>query len=172
MNDTWLYRIDEAYETPLSRAENSNHGMLTELLLQQERADREMNTGDSELIHRAAAMGLENVVATLLSDGVHPDICDRSGETALHKAVRNGHEWVVRRLTESGADANATSVHGLTPLHWAALTGNAEIAEILLDAGGDAMVPAPHLDGLTPLSLAKSMGYRDVVSRLTRLAAA
>lgn len=172
MTDTWLYTMDEAFETPLSRAMHSNHSVLAALLLQQDRADREAGLAESSLLHRAAVLGLEHVVEALLAEGNPVDAADKLGETALHKAVRNGHLSITQRLLGAGGNSNALSMQGLTPLHWAALTGDSEMVELLLSAGGDALVSAPHLDNLTPLAIARIMGYTSVAIRLTELAVA
>lgn len=172
MTKTWLNTMDDTFETPLSRAEHSNHGVLTALMLQQERADRESGLAGSSLLHRSAALGLGRVVEALLSEKVDPDLRDSNGETPLHKAARNGHGDIARMLLDAGANANAACVQGLTPLHWAALTGNAAMTDLLLDACADPLVPAPYLDGLTPLVLARIMGYGAVSQRLAGLAVA
>jgi len=164
--------MDDTFKTPLSRAENSNHGILTALMLQQERADRETGLAEASLLHRSAALGLGYVAKALLDENADPDLYDSNGETPLHKAVRNGHDDIARMLLDAGANANAASPQGLTPLHWAALTGNAAVADLLLDAGADPLVPAAHLDGLTPLALARIMGYAPVSRRMAGLAVA
>ncbi len=169
MGNTWLHTMDETFETPLSRAEHSDHGVLTELMIQQERGDHEVDLSDSSLLHRSAAMGLGNVVKTLLSEGADPDLRDINGETPLHSAARNGHTEIAGMLVDAGANSNAASHQGVTPLHWAALTGDAVTTDLLLDAGADPLMPAAHLDGLTPLALARVMGYTSVSQCLTGL---
>lgn len=172
MANTWLHTMDEAFETPLSRAERTDHSVLSELMIQYEQSDRDLSVIESSLLHRAAAMGLGHVADALLREGAEIDLCDIHGETPLHKAVRNGHADVVEKLVEAGANTNASSHQGLAPLHWAALVGDATITDMLLNAGADPALPAVHLDNLTPLDLARIMDYAPVERRLTGLAVA
>ncbi len=164
----WLYRVDEQCETPLSRAAQSSHMALTELLLRQEVDDHAQSLEGSSLLHKAAALGLDEATAQLLSERSDPNELDKYGETPLHKAVRHGHAKVADMLLHHGANPNAVNVFGLTPLHWVALNGQAEIGELLLRAGGDPLVADEYLDGLTPISLAEIMGYRQLVEMLQK----
>lgn len=166
MMNAWLYVADEACQTPLTRAAKSNHMALTELLLRQEVEDRMASLEGSSLLHKAASLGLEEAVKRLLSDWTDPNELDKYGETPLHKAARHGHHETARLLLEHSANVNAVNVFGLTPLHWVALNGRADLAELLMAHGGDANLPDEYLDGLTPLILARIMGYDVVVHAL------
>jgi ankyrin repeat protein len=162
MMNVWLYATDEECQTPLSRAAKSNHMALTELLLRQEVEDRMASLEGSSLLHKAASLGLEEAVKRLLSEWADPNELDKYGETPLHKAARHGHRETARLLLERNANVNAVNVFGLTPLHWVALNGRADLAEMLIVHGADANLANEYLDGLTPMSLARIMGYEDM----------
>jgi cytohesin len=168
MGNEWLYTVDEACETPLSRAARSSHMALTELLLKQDAEDRAAGLEGSSLLHKAASLGLHEAVQQLLQELADPNQLDKYGETPLHKAARHGHDETARLLIRHGANVNAINVLGLTPLHWVALNGRPDLAGLLLDAGADPSLPDDYLDGLTPLTLAKIMGYDDLTTLFER----
>lgn len=168
MSSKWLYAVDEHYQTPLSRAAMSNHMALAELLLRQDADDQASSLEGSTLLHKAAALGLDEAVSRLIDDWPDLNQLDRYGETPLHKSARHGHLKATQLLIEHGAHVNAVNVLGMTPLHWVALNGRVDIAERLLDAGADPNLPDQCLDGLTPLALARIMGYDDLARLLER----
>ena len=168
MNTNWLYTVDEQCQTPLSRAANSSHMALTELLLRQEAEDVATSLEGSSLLHKAASLGLHEAVGRLLEDWTDPNELDKYGETPLHKAARHGHLETARLLIDHGANVHAANVLGLTPLHWVALNGRTDVARLLLDAGADPNIADDYLDGLTPRVLAGIMGYVDLASVLDR----
>jgi cytohesin len=159
MLSEWLHRVDDYYKTPMSRAVQSSHMALTELLLRQEAEDHMQKLEGSSLLHKAASFGLEEAAERLLSECCDPNELDKYGETPLHKAARHGHYKVAEMLISFGANPNAMNVFGLTPLHWVALNGRMDIAELLLRSGADPHVVDEYLDGLTPIMLAAIMGY-------------
>lgn len=168
MTGLWINRVDEELRTPLDRAAHSDHMALTELLLRQEAEDSAANLEGSSVLHIAAYLGLHEAVDSLLQQGKHPNEKDHFGETPLHKAAKNGHYEVVRLLTAYGADVNELNMLGLSPLHWVALNGQALIAEHLIEMGADPKLADDYLDGLTPLQLARIMGYEAVVRVLDK----
>jgi ankyrin repeat protein len=85
-----------------------------------------------------------------------------TGETPLHKATRRGHTNSVRALIESGADVNEMDSLGMSSLHWVALNGRTDLAEILLSAGADVNSRDYSYTTMTPLGVAKMMGYEEV----------
>ena len=51
---------------------------------------------------------------------------------------------------------------GMSSLHWIALNGRTDLAEILLSAGADVTSRDHSYTSMTPLGVAKMMGYEDV----------
>lgn len=159
----WLNRVDDTGQTPLSRAAGSSYMVLTEVLLRRDAEDRAGGLEGATELHQAAYQGQDDQVRALLDSGADVHVKDKYGETPLHKAARNVHESTAAILLEYGADANEADVFGLTPLHWTALNGHAPLAEVLMLHHGDPHVPNAHLDGLTPLDLARIMAYGEVI---------
>jgi ankyrin repeat protein len=166
MGTHWYYSMDADGETPVSRAAKSGHLALMELMTRQREEDApEVSAGDS-LLQRAAYWGLDNAVRKLLDGGANPAERDRRGETALHKAARRGHLDAVEMLLGSGVDVNEANQYGMTALHWVALNGRCDVAECLLAAGADPNTRDGYTGGLTPLAVAKLMGYEELAALL------
>ena len=163
MRHSWLYRMDEVGETPLSRAGKSGYRMLAEILLKLEREAAPPEEPEPRTLHEAAYWGLSAVAKHLLEDGADPGEADGRGDTPLLEAVRNGHEETVQLLLENGAEPDVSNEMGLTPLHWTALNGRTDIARYLLDHGADVNSRADWVGKLTPRALAVLMGYEEVV---------
>lgn len=161
MANNWLHTMDGHGLTPLDRAFASGHMSIAELMLRQEKEDQSEALKGSTPLHRAAYLGLNEAVQSLMTYGSDPSVVDRQGETALHKAVRKGHVGIVKLLI-TRCDVNHASHIGMTPLHWAAATGNLELVKMLLAQGADATVPDEYIDGLTSAALAALMGYKDL----------
>lgn len=166
MSYEWIHMIDDKGITPLDRAFNSGHMAIAELMLRQERLDKEeFENGLHRPLDRAAYFGLYRALEVLLHT-TNPDLRDRHGETALHKAVRGGNEQTTALLVDA-CDVNARSCDGMTALHWACLRGNLEIARMLLSANADPHMRNESLDGLTPKNLARLMGHQELTELLS-----
>ena len=166
MSTEWIYTMDNEGLTPLNRALNSSHMALTELLLRLDAEDGLQNLHGASLLHKAAYLGLQEAVRSLLAEGANPNDTDAHGETPLHKAAREGHYEAAQALIEHGADINAANEFGMTPLHWVALNGRTALAYLMVAAGGDPNYCDGYLDGLSPMALARIMGYDDVLRAL------
>ena len=167
MAQCWYYEMDTDGETPMSRAMKCGHAFLAMLLMrQEEEEDRHWRPHLSPGLHEAAYWGHAEAVLDLLESGANPDQRDERGELALHKAVRRGHLDAVRVLVEHGAGVNETDESGLTALHWAALTGQEEVAAFLIHHGIDLNHQGEGTGGLTPLAVAKLMGYDGLTALL------
>ena len=162
----WFYTMDEEGETPMSRAMKSGHVALTEFMLRQEREDTPEHAAGDTLLQRAAYWGMEQAVRKLLAGGADPGERDDAGETPLHKAVRRGHLESVKALIESGADVNEVNKDGMTTLHWVSLNGREDVAELLLSYGADVNARDDFGGGMTPLTVAKLMGYDELSNLL------
>lgn len=163
MSTEWIYTSDIEGQTPLDRAIRSNHMALCELLLKQESEDDAEMLKSISLLHKAAYLGLEEAIRTMLDEGADPNEIDEQGETPLHKAAREGHCDAVNALIEFGADVNAVNVMGMTPLHWVALNGRSAVAALLIDAGADPDLSDDYLDNLSPVEVARLMEYEEIV---------
>ena len=159
----WFYTMDHEGETPMSRALKSGHRGLQEVMIRQELEDAPDRAAGDTLLQRAAYWGMENAVRKLLATGANPSERDLTGETPLHKAARRGHANSVRALIENGADVNEMDSFGMSCLHWIALNGRTDLAEVLLSAGADVNYRDYAYTTMTPLAVAKMMGYEEVV---------
>jgi len=71
---------------------------------------------------------------------------------------------IAQFLIQHGADVNRVGENGNTALHFAIGDRNPELVRILLAAGADKN--AKDAQGYTPIFLAKSWGYENVVDAL------
>ncbi|KAK9239462.1 hypothetical protein V1525DRAFT_398152 [Lipomyces kononenkoae] len=72
------------------------------------------NSARQTMLHLAAQLGFQRLVAALLARGASYRLKDNSGYTPLHFAAMRGHREIVLRLLNSGADPLARSVLGYT----------------------------------------------------------
>lgn len=98
------------------------------------------------LLHVAAALGHEGMVAELLSRGADPMAVDRGLRDPLHAAASAGHEGAACLLLVAGADPRRGPPFAL---HAAAGAGAAQTVRLLLSAGAD--VNARATSGMTAL---------------------
>ena len=122
------------------------------------KTDRE---GRTEL-HYAAIEGQLDRVRSLLADGFDASAPDKTGWTSLHCAAQRLALEIAKLLVQHGADVNAQDTYGNTPLFREvfASRGKGEIIDFLRQAGADPMRQNRH--GVSPLSLARSIGNYDV----------
>jgi ankyrin repeat protein len=165
MNSNWIHRMDVEGKTPLDRAFETGHRTIAEMLLRREEEQSTEGEEDQAPLHRAAALGLDTAVKSLITCGLSPDATDTNGQTALHLAVRAGHTQVVEVLIPT-CDVNVVDYEGMTPLHWASIVGNTEIAELLIAQGGDPSVPNDLMDGVNTTQLAGLMQYDELSTAL------
>ena len=166
MATMWLHTMDEVGMTPLTRASKSGRFEVANAMLLREAIDDPKNFRELPELHRAACWGFSDVIDELLSDGANVFDIDAIGETALHKAVRLGNYDAARTLIDNGADVNQRDAMGFTALHWAALIGSADMAELLMVNYADVHARDYIAGGITPLGIAKLMGYTNVTSVL------
>lgn len=163
MNDAWLNTVDEMGQTPLTRASMSGRNEVCTLMLLQEIEDNPRFACKLPPIHKAASLNFDDAIRDLAMEGVDVDETDAQGQTPLHKAARMGHAEAARALLELGATVNREDLFGMSPLHWAALTGAVQVAEVLLEYHANIAAPDNYAGGITPLRIAKFMGYTDLV---------
>ncbi|CAH8591301.1 unnamed protein product [Schistosoma turkestanicum] len=113
---------------------------------------------------RAARAGDLSKVVELLNAGVHINLSNSIGLTALHLASKEGYVQVVDELLRRGADFDAPTKKGNTALHIASLAGHFEVVKLLLDAGAN--LNRQSVIGFTPLYMAAQENHLDVVDLL------
>ncbi|KAK9482385.1 hypothetical protein V1527DRAFT_476551 [Lipomyces starkeyi] len=86
------------------------------------------NSAGQTMLHLAALLGFQRLVAALLARGASYRIKDSSGYTPLHFAAMRGYREIVLRLLNSGADPLARSVLGHTVVD---LSCNDEVSALL-----------------------------------------
>ena len=69
-----------------------------------------------ELLSLSGAGDVTSVTRLLLASGVHPDVSDRAGHTALIGAAVNWRRDVINVLLDSGANVNKLNDEGLSAL--------------------------------------------------------
>ena len=74
-------------------------------------------------------------LASLLEDGLNPNVVYGDGTTALHWASYHNSSEAADNLLSSGADVNTTTDLGVTPLWLAAENGSIEMVEALNSVG-------------------------------------
>ena len=67
------------------------------------------------LLHLAASLGYQQLVAALLARGANFDTRDRNGMSPMHLAALNNQAQIVRRLRVAGADPYLRSLAGFVP---------------------------------------------------------
>ena len=166
MNTDWLFRMDEMGETPLSRVSKSGRMELANVMLTQDIDDHIRYAGHLPAMHRAAYWDYGDAIEDLLEEGDDPMAENANGETPLHLALRLGNRRAVEALVESGMDVNVRNAEGMTALHWAALNGRTDLASLLLEHGADPHAREWVSGGVTPLDMARAMGYRALAETL------
>jgi hypothetical protein len=84
----------------------------------------------------------------------------------LYKAVKMGDAANVKRLLDDGINPDTRDVNKWTPLHFAAIRGYLKVVDILISAGAE--IEPTNTEWKTPLDLARSAGYGEVMQRLRR----
>lgn len=168
MEPSWIHNMDNQGETPMSRALKCGQIALGDLVLSRAAVGIDPIKEQTTPLHRAANRGAADQVGQYIEAGANTECRDFYGETPLHKAAREAYVDVVELLVTHGADINGGDNYGLTPLHWAVLVGSETVAAFLLDAGADVNARDYFVGNMTPLALAKLMGYNDLAQLLSR----
>jgi uncharacterized protein len=110
-----------------------------------------------------ARTGEAGELATLLGQGLPPNLRNERGDSLLMLACYHGHAEAARVLLEHGADPEIMNDAGQTPLAGAAFKGDTAIATLLLDHGAAVDNAGPN--GKTALMFA-AMFNRVAIVRL------
>jgi uncharacterized protein len=90
-----------------------------------------------------------------------------SGRTdPIHDAVHRGNLAHVEKLLDRGTNVNATDGADRTPLWWAVMCDQPAIATVLIRRGGDINRGSSWKAYATPLHLAASKGFPDMIALL------
>ena len=162
----WGARSVRAYRAFLRDAGLASSEVLTLEALQAMRAiAKRQGTGSeapaqvprsverSDALHRAAAGGDIDGVASALGSGVNVDGRDGHGWTALMHAVNKGYTVVVQQLLGAGAGVDVRAADGSTALFMASVHGHSGIIELLMESGADPRVQGPR--GKTAVDVAR-----------------
>ncbi len=152
----------------MSRALKCGQVALGDLVLSRATAGMDPVKEQTTRLHQAASLGQTDRVRQCIEDGENTECRDLHGETPLHKAAREAHLDVVELLVTHGAGINTGDNYGLTALHWAVLAGSEAVALLLLSSGADVNARDYFVGNMTPLALAKLMGYTELAQLLNR----
>jgi ankyrin repeat protein len=117
--------------------------------------------GRTEL-HHAIIDGQLEQVRSLLDGGADANAHDKTGWTSLHFAAQRFALEIATLLIQHGADVEAQDAYGGTPLFRAVFEsrGRGEMIDLLRRAGADSK--RQNSRGVSPLSLARTIGNYDV----------
>ncbi|KAL7232492.1 hypothetical protein ACSBR2_010501 [Camellia fascicularis] len=142
--------------------------------------------------HSLGLAGQIHYMDMLLGNGLHIDLADKDGMTALHTAIIGKKEAVVSHLLRKGANPNIRDRDGASPLHYAVQVGGMQTVKILIKYNVDVnasdnvsaerwalfFFPLSHLfnfsfaskffsqEGWTPLHIAIQTRNRDIAKVL------
>ena len=112
----------------------------------------------------AARRGEAATLATLIDQGMPPNLRNEKGDSLVMLASYYGHADAVRALVQRGADPDLRNDNGQTPLAGAAFKGYADVIAALLENGADVEGASP--DGRTALMIAAMFNRTDIVDLL------
>ena len=157
--------ICDQHYTSLRYAVVWEHSLKVIRTLLENGADTETRSHSGlTVLHHAAVMDLEEVLALLLHYGAEIDATDSRGNTALHLAAERNYAQLVNILLRRGASIDAQTHDGVTPLYLAAECG-AEQAFDLLEMHG-AKTDIADEEGLMPLHVAVKENHLRIVRNL------
>lgn len=160
----------EPHGPPLHLAVYSRNVDTVQLLLER---GAEINAqtatgGWTALLKAAREAPSTEIVQLLLEKGANVNAATTlQGLRALHMAASSGSAEIAQLLINKGADVNAPSEDGTRPLDTAAATEKSTgVMRVLLDNGANINRATDSAKNLSPLHLAASAGYTEIVSLL------
>ncbi|HGN1706022.1 TPA: ankyrin repeat domain-containing protein [Providencia rettgeri] len=155
--------------TPLMAATLSNQVDVARYLIEQgANVNAKDSIQDSPYLY-SGARGLQEILVLTLKNGADLKSTNRYGGTALIPAAERGHVKTVSTLIDAGVDVNHVNRLGWTALIEAIILGDgsdkyAQIVKLLIAGGAD--VNLADGKGMSPLALAKSKGYHNLIEIL------
>ena len=140
-------------------------------------ADVDASTSETQStpLHYAAQSGHIHIVKLLLGHDACIDLGDSFGETALHNSLRADHDDIAILLIHHGSPLFQPDHRGRIPLHFACSANSVQIVDVMLERlqgkKAKSKIDAKDIDGLTPLHLAATDGYREIAKRLLKAGA-
>ena len=161
---------DPRGRTPLMASTHANQAEVAEVLIEAGAdIDKKDEMQDTPFLY-AGAEGCLEVLRVLIAHGASTKKTNRYGGSALIPAAHHGHVEVVRELLDNtNINVNHVNRLGWTALIEAVILSDGgpkhqQIVRLLLEAGADPELP--DRDGMSPLQLAKSKGYREIATIL------
>lgn len=170
VNKVVLEARDSAGRTPLHVATFARKSQAVQKLMQAGADHSALEQGRYDAVTIAAVADDEETLRVLLAGGASAQLTtSRYDGTALIAAAHLGHDGVVRQLIKAGAPLDHVN-----NLHWTALIEAIVLGDggprhkatlqALLDAGANTQIA--DRSGATPLQLARTRGYTDMVHML------
>ena len=150
--------------SPLFLAVESNNDDIARLLLQSKGNANSRGRGKSTALHMAAKLGHDNCVTQLINHGANVNLRDSGGNTPLILASKYGNYTAMKLLIDVKCNLDLQDNEGFTALHYA--SHKARGANLLLNAGANPDITDG--DNITPLIMAASEGFDEVVKSLVR----
>ncbi|PIE04758.1 MAG: hypothetical protein CSA76_02485 [Spirochaetales bacterium] len=155
-----IFARNKQGETPVERI-LSYGAEVTRIFFDSEKIRRTDNEGRSSL-HIAAGNGTDtDTIQALLESSAPVNMRDAFGNTPLHYAVSGSHFPQAAVLLANGADAYMENNNGESPLILAFREGGESVLMLLQEN-----IDTPDASGRSPLFLAASWNYPDIVSVL------
>ncbi|KAK3578853.1 hypothetical protein CHS0354_010212 [Potamilus streckersoni] len=155
---------DTNNNTALMYAAQMNHDVTLQTLVSAKASVNWVGSGKSTPLHMVAKHGYEKTITLLLEHGAKLNTRDSAGNTPLIIAVMYGQYTTIKALIAKGCDVNIINSKGWSALHYA--SHKARGVNILLAAGANPN--CMDKDGITPLLMAASEGYDNVVKALVQ----
>ncbi|KAG5527312.1 hypothetical protein RHGRI_028268 [Rhododendron griersonianum] len=172
-SDTASFHGDKPAATTTEQYEEDLRKEIEQLLEPDERdilkqnatpnVDR-ISTAKWNPLHSLALAGQIHHMDMLLENGLHIDLVDKDGLTALHTAIIGKKEPVISHILRKGANPNVADRDGASPLHYAVQVGAMQTVKLLIKYNVD--LNAADKDGWTPLHIAIQSRNRDIAKVL------
>lgn len=151
-------------KTPLFLAVEYDKPALVEILLDSHCNTNVRGPGQSTPAHLAAKLYHNPCLELLVSQQAKLNLRDSCGNTPLIIASKYGNYEGMGILLKAGCDVDVQNKEGCTALHYA--SHKARGVKLLLAAGADPNVR--DVDNITPLIMAASEGFDEVVKSLVK----
>ncbi len=157
-----LSRTDSLGRTALFWATCGGSVAVVRLLIERGCEINRLDKAGHDALVLAASLGHTGIARLLLEAGA-----DIGGfPPPLAMAIEAGHAEIVRLLLDYGADEHWLAANNNSMMHFAALHGRLEVVQVLRPHFMTSGLDPLNSDGQTPLWIAASHGYSDIVKVL------